>query len=274
MGRMTMKDERIEPIWSLLDAESFSALMATRGRLPAAVRIERCSSVAPAAAPLLGVAEAILAQAREQDGLRLTASGFLGLNEVKAIFESIPWEERDKAIIRSVCRVIHEQDFTPLHLTRLILQKARLLRRQKDRLFVSKARGDAFSSYSEIVASVFWGIDLAEFDGVPFSNWPQDHVGVTLWAISACCLQWTEQRDLMALTTLSHPALERTYGDGMLAAFQLRILRPLVWLGLMELEQPWDFSARSAPRVRKFPAFDRVFRFTVKMLDQDAGSLH
>jgi hypothetical protein len=269
-----MQDERLEPIWSLLDADSFSGLMAERGRLPAAVRVISANPVPPDAVPLLGVADAILARAREQDGLRLTPSAFLGLNEVRAIFEAMPWEEREKDITRSVCRVIHEPDFTPLHFTRLVLQKAGLLRRRRDRLFPRKGVEHASSDFSEIVTSAFWRIDLAEFDGVPFANWPQDHVGVTLWAISVCGLQWRDQRDLMALTTLSHPALERTYGDGMLSAFQLRILRPLIWLGLMETEEPWDFSARSIPRLRKSSLFDRLFEFSVAMRDQEARPLH
>jgi hypothetical protein len=271
---MTMQGERLEQIWSLLDAASFSELMAERGKLPSAVRVVEGDPVAPAAAPLLGVADAILARAREQDGLRLTASGFLGLNEVKTIFEAAAWDEEQKDITRSICRVIHERDFTPLHFARVVLQKAGLLRRRKDRLVPRKEVGEASSFYPEIVASAFWRTDLAVFDGVPFANWPQDHVGVTLWAISACGLQWREQRELMALTALSHPALERTYGDGMLSAFQLRVLRPLVWLGLMEMEQPWSFSAHSPRRVRLSPLFDRVLQFSVEMRDHEAGQVH
>jgi hypothetical protein len=271
---MNMQDERLEPIWSLLDTASFNDLIAEPGRLPAAVRIKECDALKAADVPLLGIADAILARARDQEGMRLTASGYLGLNEVKAIFDAMPWDERDKDITRSVCRVIHEQDFTPLHLARSILQKAGLLRRRKDRLFCRKGAHDAAALFPEIVASTFWQIDLSEFDGVPFSNWPQDHVGVTLWAVSACGLQWAEQRELMALTTLSHPALERVHSDGMLSAFQLRVMRPLVWLGLMEMEQPWNFSLRNAPRVRKSSRFDQVFEFAVRLRDHDAGQLH
>jgi len=269
-----MQDERLEPIWSLLDTASFDDLIAEPGRLPAAVRINLCDALKAADVPLLGVADAVLARARDQEGLRLTTSGYLGLNEVKAVFESMPWDERDKDITRSVCRVIHEQDFTPLHFVRQAIQKAGLLRRRKDRLFCRKGLHDAAALFPEIVASTFWQIDLAAFDGVPFSNWPQDHVGVTLWAISACGLRWADQRELMALTTLAHPALAREQGDHMLAAFQLRILRPLVWLDLVEMEQPWDFSARAAPRVRKSSRFDQVFEFAIRLRDQEAGQLH
>jgi hypothetical protein len=270
---MTMQDTRLEPIWSHLDADSFSGLMGER-RLPAAVRIVKGEAVAPADSPLLGVADTILARARKQDGLRLTASGFLGLDEVKAIFETVPWDETEKDMIRAVCRVIHERDFTALRFARMALQEAGLLRRRKGRLLPRKGSPDASSLFPEIVSSTFWGVDLAGLDGVPLSHWPQGHVGLTLWAISACGLQWTAQRDLMALTTFPCRTLDRVDGETMMSAFQLRVLRPLVWLGLMEMEHPWNFSARGEPRVRKSSHYDRVFQFAVGMRDPETGPLH
>ncbi len=269
-----MQDDPIEPVWKLLDSASFSRLMAERGRLPPAVRILDSQVPEPVDAPLIGIAGTILTQARARDGLRLTPAGFLAPADVAAIFEALPWNEAEKTLTRSLCRVIHEQDFTPLHLTRLILQKAGLLRRRKERLCCPGQIPGMTGCFPRIVESTFWRTDLAALDGVPLSNWPQDHIGVTLWALSACGLQWSEPAGLMRLATLSHPALERAHGANMLSAFLLRVIRPLVWLGLLEMEPPWDFSVRSQARVRKSPLFDQCLAFAVTMRDQPVGVLH
>ncbi|HSP26661.1 MAG TPA: hypothetical protein VLQ65_15955 [Saliniramus sp.] len=257
-----------------MDATSLSGLVADWKQLPVSVRINDTGEVPQATAPLVGAAETILARAREQDGLRLTPSGFLNLRDVAAIFDAMPWDEAQKDMIRHVCRVIHEGDFTALGLTRMILQKAGFLYRRKDHLICRKGTRHAGAHYAEIVASAFWRTDLSEFDGVPLPHWPQDHIGVTLWAISACGMQWSQPRQLMTLTTLSHPTLERLDRNSLLAAFQLRVLRPLVWLGLLEMEPPWDFSASSTVRVRKTPLFDQTFAFDVSLREQPTGQVH
>ncbi len=274
MLRKTMQRELFEPVWSLLESASLSGLMARKGRLPPAVRLIDNQGVDALDAPLVGVAGAILSHARERDGLRLTPSGFLALADVAAIFDALPWDEAGKDLTRSLCRVIHEQDFAPLHLARLVLRKAGLLRRRGEKLYCPREAPDLARCFPRIVESTFWRTELGALDGVPLSNWPQDHIGVTLWALSACGLQWSEPERLMRLVTFSHPALEQAHGDGMVSAFQLRVIRPLVWLGLMEMERPWDFSARSLKRVRKSPRFDETLAFTVRLRDRATGIVH
>jgi hypothetical protein len=272
-----MRDERLQPVWSLLDANSLSGLMADGKGVPAAIRVIDNGRVTPETAPLIGAAEAILARARQQEnaaqpGLGLTASGFISLKNVAAIFDATPWEEAEKDIIRHVCKVISERDFIPMWMARLILQKAGFLYRRGDRLIVRKGTREAGTHYAEFVASTFWRTDLSDFDGVPLPVWPQDHIGVTLWALSACALQWSHQDELMAATTLSHSTRGQVDSER-LRAFGLRVLRPLVWLGLLEMEQPWEFGDRMK-RVRKSPLLDKTFAFDVTLRDQPAGRLH
>lgn len=269
-----MADERLEPVWRLLDANSLSGLMASGKQLPAALRIIHDGKVSHVTAPLVGAAETILARAQQEDGLRLTASGFINLKDVAAIFDAMPGYEAEKDMIRYVCRVINERDFPALHLARLVLQKAGLLYRRKDRLFCRKAARDPGAHYSEIVASTFWRTGLSECDGIPLPHWPQDHVGVILWALSACGLQWSQPNRLMALSTLSRPTPERVDPDWLLSAFELRVLRPLVWLGLLETERPWEDLRPGANRLRKTPLFDQTFAFEVTLRDRPAADLH
>jgi hypothetical protein len=272
-----MRDQRLQPVWSLLDAHSLSSLMSDGKGLPEAIRIIDTGKVSHETAPLIGAAEAILARARQQEnaaqpGLRLTASGFISLRDVAAIFEAMPWEEAEKDIIRHVCKVISERDFIPMWMARLILQKAGFLYRRGDRLIVRKGTREAGTHYADIVASTFWKTDLSDLDGVPLPAWPLDHIGVTLWALSACALQWSHPEELMAATTLSRPTREQVDPDQSMA-FGLRVLRPLVWLGLLEMEKPWKFG-RSDRRVRKSPLFDETFGFDVTLRDQPAGRVH
>ena len=117
----------------------------------------------------------------------------------------------------------------------------------------------------------FWHLNLAYFDRYPLDSWPLTEVGVILWSLSATANDWLPREILTRLCTIPViGVLEATWDFGS-SAMEARILRPLVWFGLLESRT----RARSAtelvdPRLyRKAPLFDRFVKFDVQVESPD-----
>ena len=148
-------------------------------------------------------------------------------------------------------RVINEPDFLPLHFVRLLTQAAKLLRPHRGKLVPTPLgrRMLAVKQHGPLQAVLFhlafWHVNLAYFDGYPIDSWPLTQVGVILWSLSASAHDWLSRETLTRLCTspvIGVPESEWDFGSSAIAA---RILRPLVWFGLLESRS----EGRSATRV-------------------------
>jgi hypothetical protein len=105
------------------------------------------------------------------------------------------------------------------------------------------------------------------FDGYPLDSWPQSEVGVILWSLSASAHDWLPRETLTRLCASPVMGVLESQWDVGSSAMEARILRPLVWFGLLE--------SRTEPRLatelvncllyRKTPLFDRFVRFNVQI---------
>lgn len=271
-----MIDHLSVPAWSLLTTPSFSALLSHRRQLPKAITILNRGD-ANLDSKFIGLVRLLLTRAVCEDGLDLTASGWLSRADVAALFDEMDWNIYERALIRSVNKVLDETNVTPIHAARRVAQNAGLLRRRGNLLYATKKAQQMGNSelFAAVFESMFWRTDLSELDGVAIRGWPQDHVGVTLWSISISADGWIEPEALMKLVTL-RPLLERSKSSHLLGAFVLRILRPLVWLGMIEADHGGALLPRSlqSSPIRKSRGFDRSIHFDVGLHGWPSGQLH
>ena len=112
-----------------------------------------------------------------------------------------------------------------------------------------------------------WHMNLAYFDGYSLDSWPQSEVGVILWSLLASAHDWLPKETLTRLCTSPVIDVLEWEWDLGSSAMEARILRPLLWFGLLESRT----EPRSATEVvdrrlyRKAPLFDRFLKFDVQV---------
>jgi hypothetical protein len=106
-------------------------------------------------------------------------------------------------------------------------------------------------------------------------SWPQADVGVVLWSLSVSANDWQTSEKLTRLSTIAEPATLMGTWDRSAYAMEARILRPLLWFGLLEhrSEKKPDSRFGAQCHYRKAILFDRLLAFKVK-IDIAHGSRH
>jgi len=262
----------VEPAWTVLAFDSYNALHQEPSAGNRTLRLEpgltRAELVGSAVAR---TARTLLSHAADRGGLKLTATGNLSRAVVAEMFEIIEWPGLDKAEMLRYHKVINEPDFLALHFVRILLQSVRLLRKQREKMLITRLgrRMLAPEQYGALQAILFhiafWHANLAYFDGDPIPSWPQVDAGVVLWSLSVTADDW---RDCETLTRLcSVPVigvLEIPWHRGWFA-MEARILRPLKWFGLIESRVKTGSWPLEEHLYRKTFLFDRFLRFNVQI---------
>lgn len=190
------------------------------------------------------------------------------------------WPGFNKADMYRFNKVINEPDFPPLHIVRGIARSARLLRVSRGRLVATKAGRDMLLSERRgpllalLFSTTFWGSDLFDFGPDLLGAWPQHDIGVVLWSLCVSATDWQSPEALARLCTIPiNGALEAAWDVGS-TAMEVRILRPLLWLGLIEHQHEPIPGSRFGSRhfYRKAPLFDKLLQFNVTF-EPAAGSL-
>jgi hypothetical protein len=267
LGRM------IEPYWTYLDFESYCRLRRNPDEDDRALRLT--SDLTETEAGPLPIVAALLHLLRmaEAQPVSLTSSGCLSRAAVVELAEIVDGPAFDLSLIRSVTKVLNEQDVWPAELLRVIAVEMRLLRRAGKMLVpTAKARkllgtGGAGDLAARLFEIVFWHINLGRWDGCPVPSWPQGDIGIIVWALSHVASDWETPDRLARLTTVPVIGVLEAARDFSGLALELRILRMLSLFGLLDAEpapqSPDRILARR--RYRKTPFFDRFLSFDVTM---------
>jgi hypothetical protein len=273
--------EGVEPAWSLLTFESLRALRHEPSAVQAAIRIANDLSVGEtAASPLARNTLILLRQAIERGGLPLTATGNLSRAVVAEMCKLIEWPNYDQADAFRFNKVINEPDFLPLHVVRQLAQAATLVRAQRGKLvamplasMLSDARQGSLLAILFHLA--FWHMDLSYFGRGLLGSWPQRDAGVVLWSLSVCANDWQSAEKLTRLCTIPEPAMFSETWDRTPYAMEAKILRPLLWFGLLEHRSEKIPSGRFGEHhfYRKAELFDRLLAFDVQV-DLSEGARH
>jgi hypothetical protein len=271
------------PAWTLITSDSLNRLLTAEPKsLPKAIKIAAGEEIGPpelASAPLLATTRLLIEQAAAGDGLKLTATGNLSRADVRVLFDALSWPDYDKATVLALNKVLNEADVGPVEITRLVAQEAKLLGRRQGRLRASKLgkelvqAGNDLGLFRLLVTVLFWQVNLGYFDRVPVEGWPQDHIGIVLWCLSASADRWSRSVDLVEVSTVPDARSGAYEFDFRSFALESRVLRPLTWLGLMESrgDDAHDGLGMVTPRpYRKTPLFDRLLAFDVDLRDVPA----
>ena len=264
----------VELAWTMLEFDSLNALRQEPSDSNQAIRLEpdlanaEISGSAVAANALL-----LLRRAAEISGLKLTATGNLSRAVVEEMLGVIQAPDYDKDELLRFQKVINEPDFLPLHFIRILTQTAKLIRTHRGKLVLTPLgrRLLAAERHGHLQAVLFhvafWHLNLAYFDRYALDSWPLTQVGVILWSLSASAHDWLPRETLTRLCTSPVIDVLEWEWDLGSSAMEARILRPLVWFGLLESRTEPRSPTEEVDRrlYRKTPLFDRFVRFNVQI---------
>src|SRR6266540_6418314 len=264
----------VEPAWTLLTFESLRALRHEPSAVQTAIRIANDLSVREtAASPVARNTLILLRRAIERVGLPLTATGNLSRAMVAEMCKLIEWPDYDQADAFRFNKVINEPDFLPLHVVRQLAQAATLVRAQRGKLVATPLGKSILSDAKQgallaiLFHLAFWHMDLSYFGRRLLGSWPQADAGVVLWSLSACANDWQSAEKLTRLCTIPEPAMFSETWDRTPYAMEAKILRPLLWFGLLEHRSEKIPSGRFGEHhfYRKAEFFDRLLAFDVQV---------
>jgi hypothetical protein len=183
----------------------------------------------------------------------------------------IEWPDYDQAEAFQFNKVINEPDFLPLHVVHLLAQASTLVRAKRGKLITtplgkSLLSGERQASLLAILFHLaFWHLDLGYFGRGLLGSWPQADAGVVLWSLSVCANDWQTNEQLTRLCTIPEPAMLSGTWDRTPHAMEARILRPLLWFGLVDYRSEDTPDNRFTTRhyYRKAVMFDRLLSFDV-----------
>jgi hypothetical protein len=264
----------VEPAWTLLTFDSLRTLRREPSARQNAIRIANdLSADESAGSAVTRNTLILLRQAIERGGLPLTATGNLSRAVVAEMRGLIEWPGYNQADAFRLNKVINEPDFLPLHVVRILAQAATLVRAQRGKL-VTTPLGKSMPSDERqgcltaiLFHIAFWRMDLGYFGRSLLGSWPQADIGVVLWSLSVSAGDWQTSEKLTRLCTIPEPATLTGTWDRSASALEARILRPLLWFGLLEYRSENIPDSRFAVRhyYRKSALFDRLLTFDVKM---------
>jgi hypothetical protein len=268
----------VEPAWAMLDFDSFNALHDEPSANNHAIRLEaNLTATEISGSAVTANALILLRRAAETGGLKLTATGNLSRAVVEEMCGSIEAPDYDKDELFRYQKVVNEPDFLPLHFVRILTQAAKLLRTYHGKLILTRLgkRMLALEQHGPLQAVLFhvafWHMNLAYFDRYPVDPWPQSQVGIILWSLSASAHDWLPRETLTRLCASPVIGVLESQWDFSSSAMEARVLRPLVWFGLLESRS----EGRSPTELvenrlyRKAPLFDRFVKFNVQIEGSD-----
>jgi hypothetical protein len=268
----------VEPAWTVLEFDSFNALHDEPSASNPAIRLEHnLTATEISASAVTANAVLLLRRAAETGGLKLTATGNLSRAVVDEMCGSIECPNYDKDELFRYQKVVNEPDFLPLHFVRILVQAAKLLRTYRGKLIPTPLgrRMLAAEQHGPLQAVLFhvafWHLNLAYFDRYALDSWPLTQVGVILWSLSASAHDWLPRETLTRLCTSPVIDVLEWEWDLGSSAMEARILRPLLWFGLLESRtEPRSATELVERRLyRKAPLFDRFVRFDVQIAGSD-----
>jgi hypothetical protein len=272
----------VEPAWTLLTFESLQALRHEPSAVQTAIRIANDLTVGEiAGSPVVCNTLILLRQTIERGGLPLTATGNLSRAVVAEMCQLIEWPDYNQADAFRFNKVINEPDFLPLHVVRHLAQAATLVRPQRGKLIATSLGKSMLSDTKQgallaiLFHLAFWHMDLGDFGREVLGSWPQADAGVVLWSLSVCADEWHSPEKLTRLCTIPEPAMFSETWDRAPYAMESKILRPLLWFGLLEHRSEEILGSRFSQHhfYRKAELFERLLAFDVHV-NRSEGARH
>lgn len=267
----------VEPAWTMLEFDSFNALHDEPSTNNHAIRLEpKLTATEVSASAVAANTMLLLRRAAETGGLKLTTTGNLSRAVVEGML-GIEWPDYDKAELVQYNKVINEPDFLPLHFIRVLMQAAKLLRKSRGTLVPTPLgrrilKAEQYGPLHALLFHVaFWHLNIGFFDRYPLESWPQSQIGIILWSLSASAHDWLSRETLTRLCTTPVIGVLESQWDFGSSAMEARILRPLVWFGVLDSRTEGRSPTEVVDRrlYRKSPLFDCFVKFNVQVEGSD-----
>jgi hypothetical protein len=268
----------VEPAWTMLEFDSLNALHHEPSASNQAIRLEPgLANAEISGSAVTANALILLRRAAETGGLKLTATGNLSRAVVEEMCGAMEWPAYNKDELVRYYKVINVPDFLPLHFVRILAQSAKLTRTHRGKLVPTRLGKKmlALEHHGPLQALLFhvalWRLNLAYFDRYALDSWPLTQVGVILWSLSASAHDWLPRETLTRLCASPVIGVLESQWDFGSSAMEARILRPLVWFGLLESRTEGRSPTEVVDRrlYRKAPLFDRFLKFDVQIEGPD-----
>ena len=268
----------VEPAWTGLEPTRWEALMREPSAENSPLRL--VGDLADAeldGSAIVRNALVLLRAAAKGAGLELTARGYPTRANVAELRETMDWpgcvfEERRRA-----GKLLGEAQVGERRLVRALLEEAGCLETARGgRLRASRCghvllAGAKGALFAELFRIAFWRLSLNLFGKAECGSWPQQQVGMALWAMSTTGDRFQGTLALMVLSVLPDEAVSRHPGWVATTLFSWRVLRRLWWFGLIEWRQQGEDLDDASWRKRVL--FDRFLKFGTDLV-RAFGSLH
>jgi hypothetical protein len=264
----------VEPAWTLLTFESMNALRQEPSIENRALTLANdLTGVEIAQSAVARNTLILLRRASEGEGLKLTATGNLSRAVVVEMIDRFEWPDFERSEAFRLTKVVNEPDFMPLFFVRHIASLARLVRPYRGFLKPTRLGRDLLKEVRQralqaiLVHITFWHADLSYFGRGMFGAWPQFDSGVVLWSLSVSAADWQTPEKLTRLCAVPVIGVLESTWDTSSMLMEARILRPLLWFGLLEYRSEEIPGVRLGQRhfYRKSPLFDRFLAFDVRL---------
>lgn len=209
---------------------------------------------------------------KESGGTKATTTGNLNRKFVLDMLDTMRWSEGYVEDVWRFNKVLNESDVTLLHVLRIILEMAGLIRKYKGQ-FVTTKKGRSFLSeqkagalYAGLFSAYFTKFNLAYTDGMPEYPDIQRTATYSLCMLSRRAQEWRVAEELaqeVFLPAVAQDIQPRIYTDARESLLRMRIVSPLKRFGLVDCEYDEEqtrFFFRLT-RVRVTPLFNRFLEF-------------
>lgn len=226
-------------------------------------------------AEILVNARRMLAALAEAGGMKATQAGNLNRRAVAQLAALLRWDPKLAEALRTRSRPLNEMDLFPLHVLRVVLGLAGLLRKWKGSFRVT-ARGRALQSqdragelYALLFRTVFRRFNLAYLDRMAGEHREiQDTVAFALYRLGGLADEWTRTKALAREIVLPDVAasvpIDQFGWDRLPWMVETRILRPLGRFGLLELRDvPGKDKYLPDREVRRTALYGSFLRFAL-----------
>lgn len=225
-------------------------------------------------APMLTNARILLQAAIENDGLLATKAGNLRRVVVTEMLDRMTWPDGYAERVRQANKTINEDDVWGLHVLRVVLDVAGLLRRRKGRFKVTRdgrrlvKESNASALLAHIFRAYFREFNLSYLDRDSDAPDLQYLVPLLLWRIGAEGRNWVDAealaKQVLPDSLRRDPEDPPMCSDWGVSRCQRRVVEPLVRFGLLEervvspIDEKWW---RRRAEVRVTPLFDQLLTF-------------
>lgn len=196
-----------------------------------------------------------------------TDKGNLNRAFVKVIFEEMELDEKDRISIKEYNKVINEEDVFPLHIIKIICELAGLINKRAKKIIVTEKYKNLLSDekaghlYYLLFETYFKKFNLGYQDRFPKLYCIQETFDFTLHRIGQVCDDYQTMKKLFDKIFLRKVKKEmrktRTMMSGTEHLLEVRLIRPLVKFGLLDVIKKKEGHFSRVEKVKKSELFGR-----------------